>query len=135
MGADALLAMRVPLGIDRRGLFFTPYPELLSYYVERHQVGRGREAMRLGQRFGHACVVAAMVLTGAAHADPAAEWIDPLTGHKVVRISREPGSVNLYFHQNSYLPQGDKMVITTPAGIDIVDLGTWDVKPLIRRPG
>lgn len=91
--------------------------------------------MRLGQRFGQAIALVFLALSGAAHAQPAAEWVDALTGHKVVRISREPGSVNLYFHQNSYLPQGDKMVITTPSGIDLVDLMSWQVKPLVRQKG
>ncbi|WP_404339622.1 oligogalacturonate lyase family protein [Sphingomonas sp. MMS12-HWE2-04] len=76
-----------------------------------------------------------MIFASAASADPAASWVDPVTGHKVVRVSRAPGSVNLYFHQNSYLPQGDKMVITTPEGIDIVDLRTWEAKPLVRQAG
>ncbi|MES2337213.1 MAG: oligogalacturonate lyase family protein [Pseudomonadota bacterium] len=80
-------------------------------------------------------VIALVATTTAAHAEPARQWIDPLTGHQVVRVSREAGSVNLYFHQNSYLPQGDAMVITTPSGIDIVDLKTWNVKPLVRQKG
>ena len=91
--------------------------------------------MRLRQRFARACALGVLALAGAAHADPAAEWIDPLTGHRVVRVSREPGSVNLYFHQNSYLPQGDKMAITTPRGIALVDLKTWDEKLLVTQPG
>jgi oligogalacturonide lyase len=91
--------------------------------------------MRLGQRFGQAVALGFLALSSIAQAEPAAQWIDPLTGHKVVRISREPGSVNLYFHQNSYLPQGDKMVMTSPGGIDIVDLKSWKVKPLVRRKG
>jgi len=27
------------------------------------------------------------------------EWIDPDTGHRVVRLSDEPGSASLYFHE------------------------------------
>jgi oligogalacturonide lyase len=34
-------------------------------------------------------------------ADPPTEWIDPDTGHRIVRLSREPGSQSLYFHQNA----------------------------------
>jgi hypothetical protein len=30
------------------------------------------------------------------------EWIDPDTGHRVIRLSDEPGSQSLYFHQNGY---------------------------------
>ncbi len=91
--------------------------------------------MRLGRLIGRACALAAMVLTGAASADPAASWVDPLTGHKVVRISREAGSASLYFHQNSYTPQGDKMVISVPGGISVVDLKSWEVTPLVKGEG
>jgi oligogalacturonide lyase len=68
-------------------------------------------------------------------ADPAAEWIDKTTGHRVVRISREAGTVSLYFTQNGFLPQGDKMAVTTPQGIALVDLKIWDIRPLVTRPG
>src|SRR5689334_7813148 len=30
------------------------------------------------------------------------EWIDPDTGHRVIRISNEPGTQSMYFHQNAY---------------------------------
>lgn len=79
--------------------------------------------------------LAATVAAGPAPAEPAKEWIDPATGHRIVQVSREPGSVNLYFHQNSYLPQGDKMVFPGPRGIMIADLKTWEVKPLVLRKG
>lgn len=77
----------------------------------------------------------AVAVAAPAVAQPAREWVDPATGHRVVRVSREAGSVNLYFHQNSYLPQGDKMVFTGPSGIMIADLKTWGVKPLVTTKG
>jgi oligogalacturonide lyase len=58
----------------------------------------------------------------AADADHPREWIDPDTGHRVIRISDEPNSQSLYFHYNSYTPQGDKMVFSSPSGIWTVDL-------------
>ena len=45
------------------------------------------------------------------------EWIDPDTGHRVVRLTDEPGSQSLYFHQNPYTATGDKMVFTSPTGL------------------
>ena len=33
--------------------------------------------------------------------EPPTEWVDADTGHRVVRLSREPGSASLYFHQRS----------------------------------
>ena len=46
--------------------------------------------------------------------EPPREWIDPDTGHRVIRLSDEPGSASLYFHQNPYTPDGQKLIITTP---------------------
>jgi oligogalacturonide lyase len=61
--------------------------------------------------------------------DPPAEWIDPATGHRLIRLSQEPGSSSLYFHQNTYTPEGDKLVFNTRGGIAAVDLTTLGVKP------
>jgi oligogalacturonide lyase len=58
----------------------------------------------------------------------ATEWIDAATGHRVVRLSNEPGSLSLYFHQNAYTPQGDKMIIYTPEGLATVNLKTRAVE-------
>lgn len=80
----------------------------------------------------------ALALAGAAlapqalRAEPAKQWTDPLTGHRIVRISREAGSASLYFHQSSYTPQGDRMVISVPGGISVVTLADWTVKPLVK---
>jgi oligogalacturonide lyase len=91
--------------------------------------------MRLGRAICQSLAAAALVVAGAAQADPAAEWVDPLTGHKVIRISREAGTASLYFHQNSYTPEGDKMVVSVPGGISVVDLKTWEVTPLVKAQG
>lgn len=48
---------------------------------------------------------------------PPSEWIDPDTGHRVVRLSTEPGSESLYFNINSWTAQGDKLVYDAPDGI------------------
>lgn len=53
-----------------------------------------------------------------------ADWIDPQTGHQVVRLSKQAGSASLYFHQNAYTPEGDKLLIFTPRGLETVDLQT-----------
>jgi len=45
------------------------------------------------------------------------EWVDPDTGHRVRRLTDEPGSQSLYFHQNPYTASGDKMVFTSPTGL------------------
>lgn len=76
--------------------------------------------------------VAALSVAPFAVAEPAAQWTDSLTGHRVVRVSTVADTASLYFHQNSYTPQGDKMVLSVPGGISVVDLKSWDVKPLVR---
>src|SRR5262245_24495309 len=73
--------------------------------------------------------VAAAVAPRLAAADAPAGWIDPMTGHRVIRLSTEPGSSSLYFHQNTYTPEGDKLVFDTRAGIAAVDLTTLGKQP------
>ncbi|HEX6045366.1 MAG TPA: oligogalacturonate lyase family protein [Pyrinomonadaceae bacterium] len=59
------------------------------------------------------------------------EWIDPDTGHRVFRLSKEPGSTSLYFHQNGYTPDGKKLIIMTPTGLSTVDLKTRAVEKVV----
>src|SRR5947209_13416464 len=60
------------------------------------------------------------------------EWIDPDTGHRIIRLSDEAGSQSLYFHQNGYSPDGQKLIITTPTGLSTVDLKTRKVEKVIE---
>jgi oligogalacturonide lyase len=59
------------------------------------------------------------------------EWIDPDTGHRVVQLSTEPGSESLYFNLNPFTPDGQRMVITTPSGISMINLETHAVEKII----
>ena len=54
----------------------------------------------------------------------------PDTGHRIVRLTDEPGSASLYFNQNGYTADGKKMVYTTPGGISALDLKTYATKPV-----
>jgi len=75
----------------------------------------------------------ALAWGGAAMAKPVKQWTDPLTGHEIVQITDQPGgAASLYFHQNSYTPQGDKMVISTPEGISVVTLADWSIRSLVK---
>jgi oligogalacturonide lyase len=65
-----------------------------------------------------------------AQTEPPREWTDPDTGHRIIRLSDEPGSQSLYFHYNAYA--GDKLVFTTRAGISTVDLKTRKIEPLVE---
>jgi oligogalacturonide lyase len=61
--------------------------------------------------------------------DPPADWIDPDTGHRVIRLSAEAGSQTLYFHDNAYTPEGDRYVFSSPSGIMVVDVTTLGASP------
>nr|WP_316724575.1 oligogalacturonate lyase family protein [Sphingobium sp. KCTC 72723] len=90
----------------------------------------------MGMRTAVAMLIAlcmAAPVVSAQMATAPQSWIDATTGHRIVRISTQPGSLSLYFHQNSYTPQGDAMVMTTPDGIARVRLSDWRVTPLVRR--
>jgi oligogalacturonide lyase len=60
------------------------------------------------------------------------EWVDPDTGHRVIRLSDEPGSASLYFHQNAYTPDGEKLIITTPTGLSTINLKTRAIERVIE---
>ena len=77
-------------------------------------------------------VVAAAATTGftAQQEEPRRDWIDPATGHRIVRLSDEPGSSTLYFHDNAFSAAGDKLMLRTPKGIAVVDVA----KIGTRRP-
>ena len=60
---------------------------------------------------------------------PPRDWIDSETGHRVIRLSPDTGGTSLYFHQNAYTPEGDKVILQTPQGIAAVDLSTLGRSP------
>jgi oligogalacturonide lyase len=67
----------------------------------------------------------------SAAKEPPIDWIDPQTGHRVVRLSREPHSASLYFHQYPYSADGKKLVFTAPSGIWTVDLETRELDQVV----
>jgi oligogalacturonide lyase len=65
------------------------------------------------------------------------DWIDPATGHRVIRISEDPGSSTLYFHDNAFSAAGDRMMLRTPKGVAVVEvarLGRDDLKLDVVAP-
>ena len=78
-----------------------------------------------------ALLTALLALPLVAATEPPREWIDPDTGHRVVRLSDEPGTASLYFHQNAYSPDGKKIVVTTPEGISTIELATRRIEPVV----
>ena len=69
--------------------------------------------------------LAMLIAAGAAirtEDAPRADWIDPDTGHRVVRLTGDDGGSTLYFHDNAFSPQGDKLMFYTPRGIAVVEV-------------
>jgi oligogalacturonide lyase len=62
------------------------------------------------------------------------DWIDKDTGHRVRRISTENGSSSNYFNVNSYTPDGKWMAYSSPSGIMVMDLKTFQSKLVIKAP-
>jgi oligogalacturonide lyase len=82
-------------------------------------------------------IAAAIVQTAAPKQQPR-EWIDPDTGHRVVRLTEAGGGSTLYFHDNAFSPNGDTLMFNTPNGIAIVDtakIGSPDLAPQIVARG
>jgi len=65
-------------------------------------------------------------------AHPPKSWIDPDTGHRVVRLTDEPGSDSFYFNVNGYTPDGKEMAYTTSdGGISVLDLKTFATRKVV----
>lgn len=73
-----------------------------------------------------------LVLAASRAEEPPREWTDSATGHRVIRVSDEPGSASLYFHQNAYTASGDKMVFTTREGLSTVNLKTRKIERVVE---
>lgn len=71
------------------------------------------------------------LLLAAAPAAPKT-WVDPNTGHRVIRLTNEPGSASLYFNVPAFTADGKEMVYTTPDGISVLDLATSKTRPVVR---
>jgi hypothetical protein len=66
-------------------------------------VGLSESATALGQTTSES--------TAAA---PPTSWVDADTGHRVHRLTPEPGSSGFYFNINAYTPDGKTMVYNAP---------------------
>jgi oligogalacturonide lyase len=64
--------------------------------------------------------------------NPPKSWIDKDTGHRVIRLTDEPGSGSFYFNVNAYTPDGNEMVYTTPEGISVLDLKTHKTRSVVK---
>jgi oligogalacturonide lyase len=76
-------------------------------------------------------LLAAFAGTGTRAAEPVGEraaapvdWVDPATGHRVIRLSSEAGTRSMYFHQNSITPDGRFVITEGIAGIIAIEIAT-----------
>jgi oligogalacturonide lyase len=57
-------------------------------------------------------------------AEAPTDWVDPSTGHRVIRLSTEPGTRSMYFHQNSVTPDGRFVIAEGTVGIVSIEIST-----------
>jgi oligogalacturonide lyase len=93
------------------------YPRVIP---ERRIRGRLRSSLKASGLAAIALLGAAML--EAVQGPPPRDWVDAATGHRVVRLTDDAGGSTLYFHDNAFSPEGDKLMFTTPRGIAVVDV-------------
>ncbi|MEO8061271.1 MAG: oligogalacturonate lyase family protein [Pseudomonadota bacterium] len=68
--------------------------------------------------------VLALLASAACAAETPTDWVDPATGHRIIRLSTEPGTRSLYFHQNSVTPDGRFVLVEGTGGIAAIEIAT-----------
>ena len=81
-----------------------------------------------------ATLLLALVLPALAQTTPPKTWVDKDTGHRVYRLTDEPGSSGFYFNNNAYTPDHKTMIYTAPDGIHGMDLATRKTRLIVRNP-
>ena len=81
--------------------------------------------------FARATLFTLAMSTVVFAAEPPREWIDPDTGHRVVRLSDEPGTASLYFHQDAFTRDGTRTIVITPHGLATINLTTRETKLIV----
>ena len=66
--------------------------------------------------------------------EPPTSWVDKDTGHRVIRLTQEPGSSGLYFNVNAYSPDGKLMIYVAPDGLHVLELATLKTRLLVPNP-
>ena len=89
---------------------------------------------RLARTLLTAFTLAAVITPLALAENLPTSWVDKDTGHRVFRLTNEPGSSGFYFNVNAYTPDGKEMVYNAPDGIHVFDLATRKSKLLVPNP-
>jgi oligogalacturonide lyase len=87
--------------------------------------------MRLSRLLATLALTVSARLSAAETPSPPTDWVDPDTGHRIVRLSTEPGTASLYFNQNAYTPDGKKLIVTSPSGLSTIDLATRQIDLIV----
>jgi len=88
--------------------------------------------MRHPEKLGIATLICMLGCSSRAAEELPGEWIESATGHRVIRLSLEPGTSSFYFHQNAYTADGDKLVVSTRDGLSTIDLRTREIEPIVE---
>jgi oligogalacturonide lyase len=75
-------------------------------------------------------IIIFVISSNSAQSELPKEWIDPDTGHRIVRLSEENGSQSFYFHQNGYA--GNKLVFSTRNGLSTYDFKTKKIEQIVE---
>jgi len=99
----------------------------------------GRRAQASGLPFlgliGLPLAVFSIAAVSLAQSDaPPKTWVDKDTGHRVTRLTDEPGSSGFYFNVNAFTPDGRQMAYTAPDGIHVMDLASRKTKLVVPNP-
>jgi oligogalacturonide lyase len=70
----------------------------------------------------------------ASATPPPITWIDKSTGHRVIRLTDQPGSRSLYFNVPAFAQDGKQMVYVVERKIYLVDLETRESRLLVSGP-
>jgi oligogalacturonide lyase len=92
------------------------------------------EQLRSSKGWGIAkttCIAVATMIAAVSPEIPR-EWIEPATGHRVLRLSDDAGASSFYFHQNGFTAKGDKLVVSTRRGLAVLDWKTRATKLLVE---
>ena len=65
---------------------------------------------------------------------PPRTWVDADTGHRIYRLSDEPGSSAFYFNVNAYSPDKRFMIYNAPDGIHTLEMATKKTRLLVPNP-
>src|ERR1700753_900812 len=100
-------------------------------------------AQGISMRIALASAITALTLSGALCASaqvtqtgptPPKTWVDKDTGHRVFRLTDEPGSSAFYFNVNAYSPDNRYMIYTAPDGIHTREMATRRTRLLVPNP-